>query len=1016
MQIFVGDARLSLNVISAYTDESGKVKETQESLQTTIGESKEQTFSTSNTVSNETTLKFGQKIGTEVSYGKEGFGVKMNVEYSAGQTIANGFTATTDRETAETATKEYQNSVSNGFTQSEGRSVTRTAETAEIVADVSIQNQGDIAFTISNIELSVLQQDRRKANRFVPITALRLEGADDPKDQPSFNLGPFDPQRGPLIFKNSTIFPSLVEQYLREPQGLIYKVVNFDLTDEFGRNFVFSNQDVNDHTAGITIDYGNGESESYRVATNNLYDADGKLKPITMQRALEIVGFTRSADASGDTANADASSPATMNSYGTQRGAGGVEVLTRIRGTQTDFASPSPEKRFWAVISAGSNVANTQDFNAIELRARDNIQLVFTRDQDKDGLLEREEIYYGSSDTAIDSDGDDLLDTEEVRDGWSVIVKGSGSRKVFSSPAMPDSDLDGLTDGEEKWYGTDPTQADSDLDGLSDKDELRGPLEILLYDGDTDETNNRLVIVPSYQGQVIMTGPDGICNTTKAGDDEQVVPTGGTAGWVAVKAGPNRVLDSIPGGDDYVSVAHDRVYPANKDDNKNDAGATTLYRRVSFSQDPKYLTDPLYPDTDQDGVNDGREVVLGIDPNHQDAGSVVDNDNDGLTDDEENAGWKTANGAMVKSSNLSADTDRDGLPDVYERALGSNPRSRDTDGDTLFDFYEFDPSNPNNIYNGQALAEAQIRCEDASNCNYARPDSERMTGTDPSKKDTDDDGLTDLEELTGSWYVDLKNPAQARREVTSDPRFADKDQDGMDDGVERDLGTDPGNPDTDGDGYKDGDEPDLGLNPLRQDYWLTVTLTDVRVDDDCDATTCEGLELVGDFWLRSPNGSETLLQRQKSIGEMCACEVQNCCEARICPGQSFSWSKSVRFKFQDGETFTLGTSELGDNDHVGDAQGVLQPIGSFNKEFPFSLTLQDTFTQPVVRRLQDHDQLHVHEGEVKGSPGVLQARSIARPVRAGAVIANNHRRAALKRPGCYDWAHPGGSPLVAVLA
>ena len=74
---------------------------------------------------------------------------------------------------------------------------------------------------------------------------------------------------------------------------------------------------------------------------------------------------------------------------------------------------------------------------------------------------------------------------------------------------------------------------------------------------------------------------------------------------------------------------------------------------------------------------------------------------------------------------------------------------------------------------------------------------------------------------------------------------------------------------------------------------------------------------------------------------------QNCCEARICPGQSFSWGKSVRFKFQDGETFKLGTSELGDNDHVGDAQGALQPIGSFNKEFPFSLTLQDTFTQPV---------------------------------------------------------------------
>ena len=392
------------------------------------------------------------------------------------------------------------------------------------------------------------------------------------------------------------------------------------------------------------------------------------------------------------------------------------------------------------------------------------------------------------------------------------------------------------------------------------------------------------MIVPSYQGQVIMTGPDGICNTTKAGDDEQVVPTGGTAGWVAVKAGPNRVLDSVPGGDDYVSVAHDRVYPANKDDNKNDAGATTLYRRVSFSQDPKYLTDPLYPDTDQDGVNDGREVVLGIDPNHQDAGSVVDNDNDGLTDDEENAGWKTANGAMVKSSNLSADTDRDGLPDVYERASAPTRAAGTRTATRCSTSTNSTRPIPTISTMGKPWPRPRSAAKTPATATTHGPTLERMTGTDPSKKDTDDDGLTDLEELTGSWYVDLKNPAQARREVTSDPRFADKDQDGMDDGVERDLGTDPGNPDTDGDGYKDGDEPDLGLNPLRQDYWLTVTLTDVRVDDDCDATTCEGLELVGDFWLRSPNGSETLLQRQKSIGEMCACEVQNCCEARICPG------------------------------------------------------------------------------------------------------------------------------------
>ena len=77
---------------------------------------------------------------------------------------------------------------------------------------------------------------------------------------------------------------------MREPQGLVYRVVNFDLLDEYGRNFVFSSQDVNDRTAGITIDFGQGSVESYRIATHNLYDTEGHMQPITMQRALEIVG------------------------------------------------------------------------------------------------------------------------------------------------------------------------------------------------------------------------------------------------------------------------------------------------------------------------------------------------------------------------------------------------------------------------------------------------------------------------------------------------------------------------------------------------------------------------------------------------------------------------------------------------------------------------------------------------------------------------------------------------------
>ena len=514
-------------------------------------------------------------------------------------------------------------------------------------------------------------------------------------------------------------------------------------------------------------------------------------------------------------------------------GGDGVEVLTRVRGVQTDFASPSPEKRFWAIISANREVPLTQGFSGMELRARDDIQLVFTRDVDQDQLLEREEIFFGSSDTAADSDGDSLNDFDEVRSGWSVTVKGSGVRKVFPSPAMPDSDLDGLTDDVEKQYGTDPTQADTDLDGLTDALEIQGPLEILLHDRDADQTNNPILMVPSYEGPAaIVNGLNPLCETAAAGDDTQEVDVGKPAEphQVVVSAGANGMIDTQPnsvvGGDDYLRVAHDQ----------------------------KYLMDPLSADTDLDGFTDGREVELGINPNRRDAGSILDSDDDGLSDDEEDAGWQTLEGgaaAQVTSSKLNADTDRDGLPDVYERAIGTNPRSRDTDGDTLFDMKEFDPLDPIRIYDSSALADAKDRCADAKGCQYTRPDSPIPLGTDPRKADTDSDGLTDIQESAnekssesqelarlglqhGSAKGDQRSEVRRRR-----PRRA-----------ERRTGTHACGPILripirTATAATMVSRSKKNLDPLRQDYHLTVTLSDIEVLDDCDPEVDEGMELDG---------------------------------------------------------------------------------------------------------------------------------------------------------------------------
>ncbi|MDP6858669.1 MAG: hypothetical protein QF426_02505, partial [Verrucomicrobiales bacterium] len=101
-------------------------------------------------------------------------------------------------------------------------------------------------------------------------------------------------------------------------------------------------------------------------------------------------------------------------------------------------------------------------------------------------------------------------------------------------------------------------------------------------------------------------------------------------------------------------------------------------------------------------------------------------------------------------------------------------------------------------------------------------DEYEETRTDPTKKDTDEDGLSDgVETNTGEWV--------SVNSTGTDPLNADSDNDSLLDGVENpDLpyseddpedqpGSDPNNSDTDGDGSPDGREIVLETNPTVED-------------------------------------------------------------------------------------------------------------------------------------------------------------------------------------------------------
>ena len=96
---------------------------------------------------------------------------------------------------------------------------------------------------------------------------------------------------------------------------------------------------------------------------------------------------------------------------------------------------------------------------------------VIMPDTDGDGLEDSYEIYYGSDINLEDSDGDGLGDYYEVYSSFtSPAVKDSDEDGVDDN--MEDYDMDGLVIEDELKYGTDPIEPYSDEDSLMDGDEV----------------------------------------------------------------------------------------------------------------------------------------------------------------------------------------------------------------------------------------------------------------------------------------------------------------------------------------------------------------------------------------------------------------------------------------------------------------------------------------------------------------------------------------------------------------
>ena len=343
---------------------------------------------------------------------------------------------------------------------------------------------------------------------------------------------------------------------------------------------------------------------------------------------------------------------------------------------------------------------------------------------------------------------------EENADGWSEDtwdndgISGGGSGDSDGNgvpdnqePGNPDadSDGDGLSNGQE---GSDPYDPDTDHDGIPDGIDP----DPLVYDddfenwGNYDSDDNGIPDNQEPDNPNADSDGDGLTNwqENENGTDPRYPDTDGDGFW------------------DWTEVFHgsDPCDPESNPDNADaDAdGLSNIFER-------ELGTDPFDADTDSDGLEDGQELDTGTNPFHP-------------------------------------DTDNDGLFDGREVEMGCNPLYGDSDNDTFSDGYEVrngkDPMDPQSF-----PAPPDTDCDGLSNI------IEREIGTDPFDPDSDDDGFLDgdearlnhdpLDDSSHPPYSDMDCNGILDRNEPENPN-ADSDGDGVLNAQETQYGTDPLNP------------------------------------------------------------------------------------------------------------------------------------------------------------------------------------------------------------------------------
>jgi hypothetical protein len=465
---------------------------------------------------------------------------------------------------------------------------------------------------------------------------------------------------------------------------------------------------------------------------------------------------------------------------------------------------------------------------------------------------------------------------------WGWRDTGASANKIYYlleyehvfDPLNPDTDADGLSDGEEVVLTSNPAHPDTDGDGISDSDEVALGLDLTVYhiekegllvpaqsalpgtsgafvDTDGDGLSDVLETAGSIYRPVFvkMTWSNALADAEMRGGHLATVTSAGEHLRIVEQVGWENMMlskfwigatDAETDGEWKWITGEPFEYEKWRKDAKpyknakrnwaqyhgwdwRDRGA--LASQVNYILEYRNIFDPFNADTDGDGLSDGEEVSLASNP------ANPDTDGDGMSDSEEVA-------AGLDPSVF--DVDDDGLSDAAELALGTDPLNPDSDADGLSDGYEQLHSKYQLIKKCLTWHEAKDDAEQRGGHMVSVTSAEENAAiyvalTYEAVKDYEPwVGATD-EKNEGVWewvsgepfdYSHFRGNLRYLYDTSHNwPFYRDgwfwmigHDRWYRAYILERENGLDPLNPDLDGDGLLDGDEIDvLGSDPFITD-------------------------------------------------------------------------------------------------------------------------------------------------------------------------------------------------------